>query len=172
MKYKLILWALVLAAFMALYFWSTGQHTKGYAEGYAKRSEETLEAMKSWENLQQARANFVKKTVEDLTQEYQRKNRDFEQVKKNADQELNNLLLTVDMQRAHILHLHQERDSNTSSSQASYSSPPRPDDRTGLENVARECASTLVQVATDAERLRTQVIGLQQFANLAEASCQ
>lgn len=172
MKYKLILWALVLAAFMALYFWSTGQHTKGYEAGYAKRSEETLEAVKNWEHIQAVKAGFIKKTTENLRKDYAKKGKDFDKQLGVAEQELQNLLFTVDLQRAQLVRLNKERIAADTKQQANVASPTGTDDRTGLENVVRECASVAVEMAEDAEKLRNQVIGLQQFANLAEASCQ
>lgn len=172
---KIVLCVIVAAAFVALYFWSTSQYSKGYQAGYTKRSEETIEAMQAWEKLQQARFNFVKKTSEDLAQEYQRKNKDFEEVKKNADQELKNLLLAVDMQRSHIVRLNSENGqlrSSTDKGAIADQSTRKSNDGAATENVARECASTLVEVAADAEQLKDQVAGLQRFVRVAEAACQ
>ena len=168
---KPILLTALLAGYPALYYWGASQHAKGFTQGYEKRSNEVLEVMRDWEELQKRRLHFMESTVKEMTQTYTSKKQRIEIEKAKADHDVQNLIDMLQLSAANSM-----RESDTTkpvhgvsaaAGTGSKDSPTSGPDGTAKTNaVIGECANTLVEVVTEAERLKTQVEGLQAYASV------
>jgi hypothetical protein len=168
---KPILLTALLAGYPALYYWGTGQYAKGFTQGYEKRSNEVLEVMRDWEELQKRRLHFMESTVKEMTQAYTSKKQRIELEKAKADHDVQNLIDMLQLNAAHSL-----RESDTakpvhgvsaSTGASNKDIPTSGSDGTAKAHaVVAECAGTLVEVVTEAEQLKAQVEGLQAYASV------